>query len=169
MTSPGWSIELEINKKDLDTKLTLLESRLDNTELATWMRGDLVQHLQDRASSRFAAEGDDAVGTWTPLSPITELIRSAKGFSPAHPINVRTGDLKNFITSDDGSISASGGGLQLEFPDNPPTGELLDKLATAQTGKSNPKTPMRPVIALGLTDYNEIMDLLSIYITNGLI
>lgn len=169
MTQPAWGLDITVDISKLKETTTRIEERLGDTELGAWMESELIAYLHQRASNRFASEGDDATGPWDALSSITESIRASQGYAPAHPINVRSGDLRSFMIGDDGNLSAAGGGMQLQYPSDPPTTELRDKLATAQTGRQTPRTVMRPVVALGLTDFNDVMDLLSIYITDGLI
>lgn len=165
MTS--YNFEMDIDASDVLRTIDTLDRRLE-TEVGNWMRDDLHDHLVARARDRFAGEGDDASGPWAPLQPATEAIRARKGFSPAHPINVRTHDLENFITGNAGSVIGAGTWIY-QWPNDPPDAELHDKLQTAQIGRVNPRTVSRPVLALGVTDYNDILDSLAAFIVNGLI
>jgi hypothetical protein len=103
MTSPGRNIEIIVDASEVTRTLDILDRRLQ-VEVGDWMRGDLHDYLVQRASDRFANEGDDASGPWAPLSNATEAIRASRGFPPAHPINVRTHDLQRFILGSSGNV-----------------------------------------------------------------
>lgn len=164
MTSSGFQVDVDV--KDVMRLIDTLDRLLD-VEIGHWMRDDLQDYLVNRASGRFTSEGDDASGAWAPLKPSTEVTRARHGFSPAHPINVRTHDLQNFILGASGSVVGAGT-WQFIWPGDPPSGDLVDKMQTAQTGSVNPSTVPRPVIALGAKDYNEILDSLTVFMMNGL-
>lgn len=107
---------------------------------------------------RFDAEGDQAVGKWAPLRPVTEWIRVFEGFPAAHPINVRTGNLRGWLTTNDGFTNEYGYGAKLTWPTPPPAGELASKYKTAQVGGkvkvgNNYRTVVpRPVVGADQTD-----------------
>lgn len=158
----------------VDDKITLenlkrLSDKFNSLDLESWMKGELLAYLHTRASNRFSSEGDDAVGRWLPLSTATQAIRAGAGFGPAHPINVRTGDLKSFMMGDPGQFAMNSSYAELKYPGSPSTQALQEKLSTAQTGRGNPATPKRPVVGLGPTDIAEIDALFSIFITTGLL
>lgn len=169
VSRPGWDIQVVV---DLDgpwkTDLEKLMIRL-STGLEIWMKSHLVYWLLYRTKSRFSSEGDDASGPWQPLGPATEAIRGAAGYGPAHPINVRTGDLRDYLLGDRGDVMGVGGGYQLTYPGNTGTAVDQEKLRTAQRGKPSPNTPERPVLALGIEDYNKIHEDLADFITQDLI
>lgn len=167
MTSPGYGFEIDVDVKEVTKAIDTLDRRL-TTEVGVWMRDDLRNYLSKRASARFGSEGDDASGPWSPLKPSTEVTRAKHGFPPAHPINVRTHDLQNFILGSAGSVVGAGT-WQFIWPGDPPSGALVDKMQTAQMGNVNPNTVPRPVVALGVTDYNGILDSLAAFIVDGII
>ena len=164
----GFSIEFDLEDDNVIQNLKYLTERV-GPQLEQFMQDDLAEYLRNRAQSRFANEGDDAVGAWAPLKPATETRRSAKGYSPAHPINVRSGDLKSYITGNNGTVTGGLADWLLTWPDAPPSGELDEKTRTAQMGKIFPSTVARPVIGLGQTDVRDIEDALEKFITEGLI
>lgn len=86
---------------------------------------------------------------------------------PAGPINIRTHDLYSYIVGDPGKVGYSGG-WNFTWPNIPMSQETFDKLQTAQRGKASPNTTDRPVVALGVTDYNAILDSLAAYLMDGL-
>jgi hypothetical protein len=165
----GWSVPVVFDfEGPWQRDLQLLMERL-TVGLEVWMRDHLVYWLLYRVNRRFVNEGDDASGPWQPLSPATEAIRASQGYSPAHPINVRSGELRNFLLGNRGDVTGLGGGFQLTYPGNTGSGLDQEKLQTAQRGKPQPNTPERPVLALGVEDYNQIHEDLADYLTQGLI
>lgn len=162
-----YAFEIETNVKEVDKVIDTLDHRLE-FEIGDWMRDDLHDFLVNRANQRFASEGDDAVGPWAPLKTATETIRASLGYPPAHPINVRTHDLQNFLSGAPGNVVGAGT-WQFDWPGDAPSGELEDKMQTAQLGRVTPNTVPRPVIGLGVTDYNEIMDSLAAFLVDGII
>lgn len=157
MTRPAWDVDFQIDVSDSNVQqnLQILAERLD-VGLQDFLQDDLASYLQDRVRYRFGVQGDDASGPWTPLSPATENIRASKGYPPAGPINVRTGDLRNFLLSNRGDTTRMSDIHMLTYPTDPPTPELFEKVRTAQRGKPSPNTPERPVLALGVYDYNRV-------------
>jgi len=166
MTSSGHGFEIDVDASEVTAAIDLLDRRLQ-IELGDWMRNDLHDHLVTRAASRFSSEGDDASGPWAPLTPGTEAIRARRGFPAAHPINIRTHDLQRFILGSTGNVVGAGA-WQFQWPDDPPSGTLVDKMQTAQMGRVNPNTVPRPVVAIGAHDYNEILDSLSAFLVDGI-
>jgi len=168
MTSPGFGIEFDLEDENVIQNLKLVTERV-GPGLQQFMQGDLADYLKNRAQNRFANEGDDAVGGgWAPLKASTEVRRASKGYPPSHPINVRSGDLRDYITTDSGNVSGGLAEWVLTWPGPPPSSELHEKTQTAQIGKTFPSTVPRPVIGLGTTDVRDIEDKLEEFITGGL-
>lgn len=131
--------------------LLKLQLRLQAAGLEAFMHNSVVPWLQGRAAKRFGSEGDDASGRWTPLRRATELFRARQGFPEAHPINVRTFQMFDFITWADGSTSGGPGYASLNWPGS--TGRakaIAEKIRTAQG--LTPGTVARPVLGLSKTD-----------------
>lgn len=119
--------------------------------MLAWLNASVDPYLRQRASSRFASEGDDASGKWAGLQASTLSFRAAGGFPPT-PINRRTGELEAYITGSPSRTEMTMMGANLTFPGSPPSGWLATKVATAQEGKSDPATVARPVLAVSATD-----------------
>jgi hypothetical protein len=161
-------IELTGDASYVTKMLLSLEAKLSPNGLTGFLGVTVFPYLLGRAKQRFQNEGDDVVGKWAPLAPATELIRTAQGFSPAHPINKRTGELENYITQ--GSISSSvlqnPMGAVLTHPSAPPAGKLASKVRTAQRG--DPKfargVPARPVLGMNESDLSFVMIELAFYV-----
>ena len=50
------------------------------------------------------------------------------------------------------------------MPGKRPTGELKDKVTTAQSGRADPNTQARPVIGMNERDLTAVMTMLFLYI-----
>jgi hypothetical protein len=171
--SYSFQLELHADFKSTYEVLERLEHSVSPLGLGFFLSVGVLQHITDRAESRFRAEGDDAVGKWAPLTPGTENIRQNLGYGAAHPINRRTGDLEDLITqaNANSTVSVNPIGAVLEHPALP-SGKLEDKLRTAQMGDSSqpgyqPTVP-RPVIALNEADLVWVLSALAYYIESGL-
>ncbi len=160
-----WSIEVDDTSFQL--ALTQLEMRLNDSALGIFLQGAVDPWLRLRAEKRFAGEGDDAVGAWSPLKYPTQNIRGSMGYGPSHPINKRTGILERYITNSAGNVGAAPGGVQLTFPGAQPTGNIYEKVLTAQAGRPSPKTVPRPVLGLSMTDSLFVQTSLVQYIETG--
>lgn len=141
---------------------------LSPASISMFMEREEHAWFRERMNNRFMSEGDDASGNWLPLSPATEAIRDSQGYGAAHPINRRTGELQGFVT-DSHAVSVQGDTVVLTIPGEDPSGELGDKLATAQQGRgfggctapSTPHTVPRPVLAMNEVDLEASMVLLA--------
>jgi hypothetical protein len=122
---------------------------LETVSIAAWLRGPMLEFIQERAEERFLMEGNDD-GPWKELKQATLDIRMSLGFPPG-PINYRTGELERFITGQGSNISPAGDAVVMTYPSFTPTGEMGEKVATAQ-GFEAPKIPARQVLGLGELD-----------------
>lgn len=171
MTSPSVSsfFVLDVDDKHLAATMVALNHRLSESGLEEFLEDIADPYLKDRASARFAAEGDDAVGRWLPLDATTVQIRLALGYGGAHPINQRTRDLMTYILTSGPETGRVAEGMELTFPAKGGDALIQEKIRTAQSGKAIPSTPPRPVVALSEKDGRDLTMLLSDYITDGLI
>lgn len=132
-----------------------MQQAVGMTELGQFLRDDIDPYLRGRIAARFAGEGDDVVGQWLPLAASTVGIRQSRGLGGAHPINVRTHMMKDFLVTKPGDIKLSG--LEATLTSPGPGDPLTDqKIRTAQQGKSYPNTPPRPVIGVNTVDLDYI-------------
>ena len=168
MTTNAW-IQFDVDDRRLAAQVVALRDRLSNTGLEDFLEDYADPYLKQRVQSRFAAEGDDAVGMWVPLNPATVLIRQGLGYGGAHPINVRTHDLVNYLLHSGPDVSGIPDGAELTFPARGAPTPIQEKIETAQQGKPLPMTPPRPVVALSQTDEREIGILLADYLLQGLV
>ena len=140
------------DQRGVDHMLNRLEIVLSPVGLEAFLLSTVEPWLQERAQNRFDSEGDDVVGTWAPLKPATVNMRQERGYGGAHPINRRTGDLEEYIVDSPARITELPSGAVLTTPGNKATGELADKVETAQIGRDYPNTVPRPVLGMNETD-----------------
>jgi hypothetical protein len=131
--------------------LLKMQIKLQAAGLEMFMQNTVVPWLKIRAAKRFTSEGDDASGKWTPLKKATEGFRTRQGFPAAHPINVRTLQMFDFITSANGSMTGGSGYASLNWPGSSGRAKKIDeKIRTAQGLK--PGVVARPVLGLSQRD-----------------
>jgi hypothetical protein len=126
--------------------------------------------VRNRIDQRFNSEGDEVSGSWDPLAAATQQIRASYGFPPDHPINVRTGMMRNFLVGTPSDVKPNGFGADLQHP--PPgagSSVMQKKIQTAQSGSSNPNTVARPVVGLNENDMIFITSSLAAWLTQDMI
>ncbi len=167
-TTNSW-IQFDLDDRDVIQQFMALRDRMSDQGLQSFLEDHADPYLKQRVQNRFSAEGDDAVGMWVPLSPGTVMIRQSLGYGGAHPINVRTHDMVNYLLNSGPDVNSVVDGMELTFPARGAPSPIQDKIETAQQGKPLPLTPPRPVVALSGTDDREIGILLSDYLMQGLV
>lgn len=161
-------LQFYIDEDTATSKITSLERMLSGPSLLAFMKAQVEPYLIKRARLRFANEGDEVVGAWAPLTAATQRYRSDQGFGADHPINIRTGELFGFITRGANEFTSNPKSATIFMPGRGGGAYLRQKVRTAQQGKpSNPKTPARPVLALGANDLIHTLERLALYITEG--
>jgi hypothetical protein len=140
------------DRSSVDRAMQFLEARLSPIGLVTFLKTVVDPFIRNRIQERFAGEGDDVSGNWHPLSVATQQIRASYGFPPAHPINVRTGKLASWLVGSSSDVKQFGIGASLQHPPPGSDAILAKKLATAQSGSSQPPTAPRPVIGVNEND-----------------
>lgn len=146
--------------------LTRLEMKMQAPAMIAFMQSAVVPYVQQRTAARFAGEGDDVVGKWSPLKVETETIRIKHGYPGAHPINVRTGAMRNALTGSFGDVVSAGGVTDMEYPNGVNiTGQLARKITTAQMGSMFPPTVPRPVLGFNENDSIALTALVAGYLT----
>lgn len=165
--APTGFIEFEIvgNERGVQLMLETIDSALSPVGLAAFLYGSVAPWIKQRAEERFRNEGDDVSGKWAPLQETTIEFRENQGFGGAHPINKRIGELEDYITQGQISVTTGPGVGVLQFPGNPPrTGSLREKMRTAQQGRSSPQTVARPVLGLNEKDLGVVLTMLAFHI-----
>ena len=145
---------MDVNSASVDHMLMKLMLLLSPQGLTTFLGTTVGPYLSKRAGERFEQEGDDVVGKWAELKPATMAIRAESIYpiGPDHPINRRSGELENWVVRGGWHAYPEGFGAAMQYPANLPTGELRDKVMTAQSGRSEPNTVARPVLGLNEAD-----------------
>lgn len=152
--------------REVDALMAHLSRVLDPGGIAVWLKTVMGPWIRKRASDRFRGEGDDVVGKWLPLQDSTKLIRTQMGYGEG-PINVRTGELHDYITKSMDDIQISPLGATMTYPGTLPSGELQMKVITAQAGKPHPPTFKRPVLGMNERDLIFAVSGLLAYIQTG--
>lgn len=165
----GGSVQYLVEDADVVAILQALEVALSPVGLMPWMEGPLAAYMEERVASRFATEGDDVTGKWVPLSAATQAIRTSQGYGGAHPINVRTGEMEEFVRTH--AVHSEGdAGVVFHMPQDMPQGELAAKMDMAQNGGTTEQgkpVPARPVLGMNLADLDVVTRLLSEHVNHG--
>jgi hypothetical protein len=165
--SIGVGLEMAMQDKDVENMLNVVELLLQGTGMAMFLNEEVGPYIRERAQARFRNEGDDVVGKWAPLKPSTQVIRQSHPEWPvgaSHPINVRTGELEQWVTQSNWNVGPNSVGASLRYPSVKPTGELRRKVTTAQRGKDYPSTVARPVLGVNPADLVFVTTRLAFYL-----
>lgn len=162
-------VDIDVNVKDVDRLVANFERATGEMSLFEFLRTSVEPFIRHRTEQRFAEEGDEASRKWRELRVATQNIRETEGYPPDHPINVRSGDLLEFVTGS-GLANPTTLGAELQFPSHEASGSLLEKFKTAQQGnvkqvtRGFQPTPARPVLVLGEFDLLSVMEMLKVWI-----
>ena len=156
---------VNVDSHEVDLLLNACEAAFSRTGITVFLEAEMLPYLRGRAANRFGSEGDDASGMWAPLSDTTQEIRESMGFDPSHPINVRTGQLEDYIVNGSGDTRHRGHTTTMVYPGEAPGDQWLEvKVRTAQAGKDSPATPPRPVLAVDETDAVQALTMLTYWL-----
>lgn len=163
-----YDVQITVEADEALIALMGLDYAVSSVGLAQFLSGTPEHYIQARAMERFENEGDDASGGWEPLKDSTLRIREQRGFAPG-PINVRTGQLYEYMVDNQGQVNPTGVGAELRYPGNQPSDmHTLFAFATAQQGSSHWGTPARPVAAVSETDLAMQLALLHGWVVAGI-
>lgn len=160
----GISISIVGDSTGVQAMLMHLQSKLSPPSLGAFLLTQVDPYLRTRAEQRFQSEGDDVSGSWLPLRPATQLIRQMQGYGPDSPINRRTGELEDYILNTPSAVAVHAMGSTLTYPGNAPSGELADKMTTAQAGRNFPSTVARPVLGVNGNDLAAVLVMMALEI-----
>lgn len=160
-------INLQIIGEDQGVRkmLTATLEAVDPAHMLLFMGGMVTPYIEARIASRFSNEGDDVSGKWAPLKETTQHIRETEGYGPDHPINVRSGAMKEWLLSNPPDLTTNGLEAIMAFPGGNPSQSVENKLETAQRGSSNPETVPRPVLGLNSADAAFVLMALSEWVS----
>ena len=158
------SFDYVIDERSVESKLWALDTALNPIAIAGFLGAQVDPYIRTRARQRFRDEGDDVTGKWAPLQEATWNWRMNDGYPPEHPINKRTGELEDYVTQSPHDLHYHTIGAVLTMPGIRPSGELKDKVTTAQSGRADPNTRPRPVIGMNERDLTAVMTMLFLYV-----
>ena len=162
------TIVIEVDNVQTANDLKKVMDSVSPASLALFLETHGEAIILRRLAARFASEGDSASGKWLPLTPLTQDFRRWDGFAPEHPINQRTGTLKNWLESNQGMITLTGvgAGAEMVFPGDQTAPDFWTgvKFETAQIGKDDPLTPPRPIIVINQEDHVLVYNALAQYL-----
>lgn len=164
MVGSGVAISIIGDDAGVQAMLHAVDTALNPVAIAGFLGGTVDPFLRGRARERFASEGDDAVGKWAPLRESTQDIRAQLGYGPAHPINVRTGELEDYITGGPNRLTVAPWGAALNFPNGNTAGDLLSKVEIAQVGGGERNVVPRPVLGLSEVDLAFVLSALASHV-----
>lgn len=147
----------------LQKALTRMIAATSPVGQATFMSSVVHPFLAGRAEARFKKQGDAAAGgRWAPLADSTNEFRASLGFPTAPPgqINVRTGQMRDYLVSTLPYVTADPFGTVLSFP-GPVPGALMDRFAQAAGSR---KGPPRPVAAVDAKDLAFVLASMSAFV-----
>lgn len=113
----------------------------------------------------FTSEGSSGRGKWAPLAPATRRQRARLGYPPAHPIQVRSGALRDHVLNTPAQITRTPGGFELRIAPSPTVaGDGKRKYRLLALGGYTPtggRVPGRPMVALGPAAANRVTSSIS--------
>lgn len=157
-------IDIEVDASDVFGELDRLESQISPRGLMLFQESEVWPWLRERTAERFAIEG----AGWAQLTKATQTYRRKQGFPPAHPINVRTGALRDFALTH--NVDEQVGGVTLTQPQRGGKRETQTKFKHAQQGGISDRGrayPARPVVDLTIGDANVIGGRLMAWVVSG--
>lgn len=161
-------LEVQIDTSEPEATLARLQRQVSASGLGVFLNTEAWPWLEQRTQDRFTSEGDSAVGKWAELSFATYAYRTAGGFPPAHPINVRTGELRDFALTH--QVESQMSGITLSQPKKGGKNETQKKFRNAQRGGTTAQGhafPARPVVGLDMLDAGRIEQRLFKWVTTG--
>jgi hypothetical protein len=172
------NVIVEIDASEFENLLTRLQERVGQNGLRSFLAIKALREVRHRIEARFAMEGDDATGKWEQLAWMTQRIRAFQGFSPRHPINVRTGAMRRHLLTSFRINAMGGSGATLVVPGNDGNATMNAKVAMAQQGGwtrqsnrfggPNRHVPARPVLGVSERDADKVGDLMLDWIRSGI-
>lgn len=104
-------------------------------------------------------------GGWAPLAPATQRQRARLGYGAAHPILVRTGQLRGHVLTAPARISRVSGGFELRIAPSPSVGGRPKYVANA---RGTSRIPARPMVSLTPQASTAVTSAISRFLRNRL-
>jgi phage gpG-like protein len=141
----------------IDRRLAAIESRVADVSPAYPAVEKVFNEIARRT---FESEGvSSAAGAWAPLAPSTERDRLRKGYGAAHPILVRTGDLKSSV------VGRTGDTIIVSTPKYFAIGTADPKAKFHQSRRPRKKLPRRPIFEPTQDDKHDLVRPIRRYVT----
>jgi hypothetical protein len=158
----------------IEALLQDFEDTMSSESLADFMSKNVYPYLRDQSLDRFETEGDETTGKWAALSDASERWRRWDGVG-TDDINRRTGKLEEFIRQAVPTIVRGADSAILQYPGGMPGDKYTaQKYRVAQRGQAagvdkrrQPKTPPRPIVAVGAEEFGVVQSRLEQFIMTG--
>jgi hypothetical protein len=134
-----------VQSRSAEYALERLGEILQPDGLTTWLGAEVGPYLKERAEARFQ-------------------IRLSQNYG-AGPINRRTGELEDWVVNSGWRAYPNSTGGSLAYPGAQPSGELLEKVQTAQKGSPYPPTVPRPVLGVNENDMLYVLSMFATFIS----
>lgn len=139
-------------------ELDLIESRASAPFSDPALVGAVVAQFRTIVRAAFASEGASTGQKWPNLAKSTQADRARRGFSPAHPILKRTGELERSLTGGgNGFVEATAASLTIGS--NDPTFKFH------QSNKPRTKLPRRAPVLLTNEDRAALVHPIRLHLT----
>jgi hypothetical protein len=135
-------IGVSLDEAPVEAMLLRIQTAMSPASLTAYLEGEVRPYWHEEAHRHFGTQGTDTAA-WAPLAQRTQDERAQLGFDPEYPIQIRTGELEKYLTSDEGKVEADGTGAQWTYP-GPTDGLTEKKYKLAQQG--NLRTPPREIV-----------------------
>lgn len=160
--------------QSVEALLREFEDTMTSESLADFMGKVIYPYLRDQSLDRFESEGDETTGKWAPLSDASERWRRWDGVG-GDDLNKRTGKLEEFIRQAVPTIIRGSDSAILQYPGGLPGDKnTAQKYRVAQQGQAagvdkrrKPKTPPRPIVAVGVEEFAVVSSRLEKFIMTG--
>lgn len=169
-------VDVVVEDYDVQNLFRDLDRTISGPSLHAFLAGDVSEYFRNNIEERFDEEGDALSGFWPPLKEGTVNIKRNLPGLRGQPdeINIRTGDLFDFVT-DEYPTTSGPGWAQVDIPGDPPDALTGRKLEVAQHGSpTNPiqgfgPTPRRPVLATSEMQLGVVLEMLEVHIIQALV
>lgn len=160
--------------RSVEALLESMEEDLSGESLADFMGKEIFPYLRDQSLDRFETKGDETTGKWAPLSEASERWRRWDGVA-GDELNKRTGKLEDFIQQAIPGLLVGSDSAVLQYPSGMPSDKnTAQKYRLAQQGQAagvdkrrKPKTPPRPIVAVGVEELAVVQSRLERFIMTG--
>lgn len=173
-------LDIRVDKKEVDLALINVRRAISPNGLALFHTSFTTPYLRQQIGSHFDKQGWSG-GAWERLALFTQERRRSLGYHPSFPINIRSGEMYNFLVHQAAfGLTVDGVGVTYVYPGTLGDDLMASKITVAQKGgmathdsetlrTGNRKTryraaPARPVMELTPGDATAIVEALNRFI-----